>query len=763
MMIKKQRPIFLLVALLAINGQVAYSALPALNAALAQSEAAVKTVCTQYPDFCAKPGQRARILAKYPNIFDVVRTVTTPGGGGTGPALAPTQGIVDVQQAMQDALGSGDVQKVATTFNLFSNQKLTGNAFSTLQNFKIQILTLFGGTFSPGVNGLDQYTPLGGTLPPPPPPVPTPPAPPIPGGPPPAPPGLPLPVAKTWASELTALREGKGGYEETKKSLEVALPKLPPEVQLALFASWTKSKAILEFLNPLIDSNPAGYPQTAALKAVIAQYITAFGTAYNNREKPDATTFDFDFPVPNSDPSLPPTTQLGTMLTAWIQEFLKVPVKNTPKYALIIELQKGVTAFCSYIPTILTTYKNYAGYKAGAVSTLLDNLKNTEETAFINAYDDVVSKLQQKIRDLRSQTPALIQVPFFTALDAYEKTLTGTTSPVKKSLAAYKKQVADIVGRINKVSFKQSYGSAEKDTSFDSILMYLADFPAAYAVARGVLNTNTVCVLKALEGKSQAKETPLSYVIDQDPTTGLFGPNSTILYDRPQSPFIVELKADLSLPLVLPKESSGTKNAVIGILRVDYDAPPDPTIFDLGPWAPYAPNDLKSEAIMNSTGGYDVYLWAPNLAEAPATDPDASFINLRRLYVASAQELETSLQRTELIRFNTQCIRKPGAPVVTPPTPPPSAGAAGGPTPPPPPPAPGLMIPLPNPLLTNTCLYKIYSYNSSNFGSKQFQFLEYAGTKKVSYPFSYLDKQYMTLLKKLEKTLGYLGPKPITP
>ena len=114
------------------------------------------------------PGWKTQLVAKFPTVNEVIVRVAGPSGG-SGPTLTATQGIVDVAQVMQDAISSGDIQKVATTFNLLSNQKLTGDAFKTLQGFKTTILTTFAGTFSSGPNGFDQYTPPGGVLPPPPP------------------------------------------------------------------------------------------------------------------------------------------------------------------------------------------------------------------------------------------------------------------------------------------------------------------------------------------------------------------------------------------------------------------------------------------------------------------------------------------------------------------------------------------------------------------------------------------------------------------
>ena len=362
--IKKQIPLLLMVALLATYAEVAHGAVP-LGKAIAKDEAAVREFCTQYPDFCAKPAQMSRILAAYPNIFEVVRTVTvTGGGGGGGPVLGVGEGVVNIPELMQRAIASGKVLDVAYWFNTLSNQKPTGAAFKLLQGFKSNILTSFGGTFAAGLNGLDQYSPPGAPIPggllPPPAPIPSGPV-----GPPPPPPLLgPGPVVvKTWESALIKLREDAGptdktSFEAIKRIFNTTLPQLPHQVELAIFSSWDKSKSILLLLVPIIKANATRHTDTANLIALINQYIIALTNAYTNRKNPNRAIFAFDQPVPNADSTQPATTVLQTKLIAWVKEFLTATTKNTPKHDVALEFQKRLNAFSSYLPTIIQTYDN---------------------------------------------------------------------------------------------------------------------------------------------------------------------------------------------------------------------------------------------------------------------------------------------------------------------------------------------------------------------------------------------------------------------
>ena len=159
-MIKKQRTIFLLVALLVTHGELAYGSLAALNTALDINEAAVKAVCTQYPEFCAKPGQRTRILAKFPTIFDVAPASSggaTRSGGGGGPVLLPTQVVIDVMKPIDEAILTGNKPAVIALFNAASNSTASPQFLATLYGLTQRIYNAFNIT-PVTTNGIAQFT-----------------------------------------------------------------------------------------------------------------------------------------------------------------------------------------------------------------------------------------------------------------------------------------------------------------------------------------------------------------------------------------------------------------------------------------------------------------------------------------------------------------------------------------------------------------------------------------------------------------------------
>ena len=759
-MIKKQRPLLLLVALLATYGEVAHGSFKALNDALGQNEAAVKQFCVNNPEFCAKQAQRDRILAKYPRIFDVVALTT--GGGGGGPVLLPGQEAINFNQQIQDAIVVGDPQTAATLFNAFSITAYRTRSVQVDATGKMLINRL-GGTISTGTNGFPLYTPPGGIVPPP---VPVPPGP-IPFGPPapPAPPfGPAASAAKVWASALTKSKES---FDKEQSSLKTAIPNPKFTDILNLQDSWSKFSSIFENLVLIISTYKSGYTDVIQLETLAKDYKdTLTYMTKNSIKAPTLNLFPFDIPTPTAVAGVYKTI-VGTLLNEWVKEFLKTDAAGSPKYKKVLKLQTYLSYFSSYVPLMVNTYEQYAESKGAPFLAKISSLKTIQETNYLNEYQRVVAQLKAKIIDLKKIIPTLTKEEFYKQLEDFEKPLTNTASSLNRALEAYKTEANKVKALCKNIKLTPEYNikdaSGNKTFELGDMEVFIADVITEYTAARAIKRVKSACSLKALDDDcAQAKETVLQLVIDQDPTTGIFGASSTIAYAGTTSPFAAEIKADLSLPLILPKETVSLPKAVIGILKKDYAAPPNPSVFDLGPWAVYAPADQLPEAIFNANGGYDLYLWAPQLAEAPTSDTDANLINLHRLYLANAQMDESSNQLTPTLRFSAQCILSSAAPapVMAPPPPAPIVGAGGPPPPPPPPPAPGPMMPMID-LKANTCLYKIYSYNKKNFGGKEFEVLVCEGDKKAKFNFGYLDKQYMNALKRLEKNLGYLGPKPV--
>ncbi len=739
-----------------------------------------------------------------PNPAPVPAAPTKGGGaagtGGGGPVLPPGTVGVNVIKMIQDAIRKGP-QATVDVFNLLATTVGAAD-LNTLKGFLSTIQYAYAGTIVSYATGLPQITipgttattppssgPGGPGIVPPPPPVPgsggpgtvPPPPPPFPGGPgvppPPPPPGgpglLPMPTAKTWESAVAKALES---YNGAKASLDGALPKLEAKDSLALKGSWMSFRDITQALAVIVQAHPAGYADATQLEALLAQYATVLDTAYKgNVEKPVSNIFNFD----------PNASQLKTLLNGWLTALEKEQAVGSQRAKKVLDLQRNCKALLTYLPVMINTYNQYVEFKGGAVTTLASQLAANQGKAFMDAYTTAKGELTDEIKTIRGTRPALTKDAAYARIDAFDKTLTAAGSPLTTALNAYKKEEKRVEDLCQKFDLTPTYGvkntadptyrdNPPLSTLTTTITEFEADYTSARALPRPV---GAICSLKVLadDDAPRAKEDLISLVIGQDPVTGIFGHDSTINYPNPndpaldytkvESPFVAEIKADLSLPLILPYDKVNLPQAVIGILRKGYDRPLDPTQFDWGPWSLYAPSDAQSEGIANTTGGYDLYLWVPALAQAPTSDPDADFINLHRLYVADVQRQESSLEKSPALRFSYQCLQPitTAASPTPPPTPPTPTGAGGPPPPPPPPP-----VPMPGGAATgksprlgqNTRLYKIYSYDKSKFGGREFEILATEGPTKAPYAFGYLDKQYMNILKALNKKTGSVAPKP---
>ena len=81
--------------------------------------------------------------------------------------------------------------------------------------------------------------------------------------------------------------------------------------------------------------------------------------AFKNKKSQTRGIFNFDQPVANTDPALPATTNLGNMLTAWVEQLLNPITIGTPKYEIVLKLKKNLKTFSKYIPDIIQSYNNY--------------------------------------------------------------------------------------------------------------------------------------------------------------------------------------------------------------------------------------------------------------------------------------------------------------------------------------------------------------------------------------------------------------------
>jgi hypothetical protein len=228
----KRKTFFLLVAFFAACEGSMYAAAAARTkfiTIMQGSDTAAAKAFYDSPDGQAllktNPGYNSQLLQKFPSIFDVVRTVTTPGGGGG--LLNPTDVTVNVLSTMRDAITKGAASAVAV-FNTFSESVTPGStAQESLDTFIPTIQSSFPlVTLTYNANNRPLFAlPSSGITPPPPPPPGTSgltPPPPPPGfgppPPPPPPPGFgPAPIVVKPYDDLYTKKFDE--FEKIKKSL----------------------------------------------------------------------------------------------------------------------------------------------------------------------------------------------------------------------------------------------------------------------------------------------------------------------------------------------------------------------------------------------------------------------------------------------------------------------------------------------------------------------------------------------------------------
>jgi|GEM_PF-5318380 len=219
--------------------------------------------------------------------------------------------------------------------------------------------------------------------------------------------------------------------------------------------------------------------------------------------------------------------------------------------------------------------------------------------------------------------------------------------------------------------------------------------------------------LQADPSLSRAIESNQTYVIDQksDPL-GKFDPTAVITYAEKDSPFFVSINVTPSVPFFEP-EKKLKASLLVGVLRSDYANPSKP--MDLGGWDSYRKNQIKP--LENRTGGYDIYVWAPEFAEAWTTDvTQEKTINLGRIYFAQTPS-KTGLT-SYVLRLNDNCLCADK--------------------------------------LKNTRLYKFFSFNLADYTGRKGKNKAFG---KIDPALTYMETLYNTLVGKIEERMAG-APKP---
>lgn len=476
---------------------------------------------------------------------------------------------------------------------------------------------------------------------------------------------------------------------------------------------------------------------------------------------------------------------LQTSLEPWITNFIATSdttILNSsmkqPKSAatLATELKNNLTKFfvlfkkarhsfleCAYISSINEILARDRTLQIPFLA--LQNLKDLAIVADRNAVGDMQILYATVMNDT-----SLTRAQQEAQLKATDAMLTAPTSDAAKAITAFKKALDDYTSPLTQkvVDLKKALGISPSGTvgiseikenlttPITDIVSFLEEFQTLYDEANmkvtaaptssGPTPVTSMCILPPIPDKMfNAVDKIESAVIGQDPITGAFPgtPNDSVLiYTGSVSPFIIEKSIEVSAPFIGPESKDSTIKCKIGILKDGYDVPPPavptkvPSMYDVF--------DVKktsgaTNALANSTFGYDIYLWGPELSAAPipiTTDSQrinaAYTINKHRLYVASYKKTPTApdSEREYGIRFNSSCL-------------------VGG-------------------NKTNTRLYKLYSYNGNNYSYSQKTGSTFTKVVPEYEPvpsptkgkLTYIEQQYNALLEAFRKKFKRTKPTP---
>ncbi len=462
-MIKKQTPLLLLVAFLA-TGE-AYGSIQQLQNALQTNNRALalEIYNGNQAYFDARPGQKQVIANRFPGIFDVVRTVVTPGGGG-GPVAGPTESLIDIGDAMRAAIKIGDAQDVADTFNKFSDRGLTGTQLATLGTFESIIKSAFPTLqLVTTLKGYKNFV-LAGSIPA---------APPLPGGPggtfgPPPPPPPPPSLFGALAGKGGSSK--KGTVIETIDALEKELKNLQAECLQALSgdienktreniqknmtnALKTRVKNCLVNIKKINTTHPSGVDQNAfatILDKNIAHItdLTMPPTLFDKNTKNIAI---IDFITQDTN-----CAELSSVLIPWADAFIALD-PDPAKRKSAEELKAEILTFIKAFTKLKQSYADFAFIfdvtsKSPAVQSKLAAAYPAfmgNHTALIAAQNlatqacaDAITAMNNEFTRLDSVTPRMADADIEAALALFEKPLVGTGSALQAAFLAFSNLVS---------------------------------------------------------------------------------------------------------------------------------------------------------------------------------------------------------------------------------------------------------------------------------------------------------------------------------
>ena len=795
----KQKTLFLLFAIFACHEASMYPSAGRLKflSIMSGSDAAAAKAFYDSSEgqtlLTTNPGYKIQMEKRFPTVNQVV--ITRSGGGGGGGGLAPHEGAVDISELMQRAITSGNVQDVAHWFNTLSNQRPTGLAFDLLQGFKERILNGFGGKFTPGLNGLDQYNPpeailtpppfiptapsgpslpgtvlsLPGLVPPPPPPpglqgvgVPPPPPPPpvfmVPGGPA-APAYIPL-IVKTHNRYIAANKTLEG-----KKNKTVSDTKLLQETNLGLAKIFTTSlPEILSSIEKIVTMYPAD--PSAQLSQDLQSVSVLCKDVHEGKPSHSATLtlpkiMIYNQTTPNiTDYAF---TKLQQDLLAWAKNFANSaspiaqnPDNSSPKIVatgLIDGLNKLFYRFAIAIQLYtLVAQINDANRLLTPTEKVLTDVISKNGESIKTEINTVKAALSQRITALlnQSQTATAINAQ----LTAFDEESCNSASQLGKNITDFEEMVKNYTP--TKYSTLKTYEALIKADNIESLSKafanplgsleaffseFILNYQDALYVAPPPPAAGTPPPPCSLEKPKKndpiyylAEERNITYTLKQDLNDGSFDKDSVEVYDKRQEPFIVNIAQTTSQPFYAPKIDLTGVRINIGFLSADYKQDATAQVVDLGPWEQFRAGSTKRVAKDNGKGGYDIYVWGPELSEAWTTGiSEQKNINLSRIYFAQTPVTKGgSIEKNSyVVRLNNNCFYS--------------------------------KIP---PIQKRTRLYKFFSYDSAQYKKTQRVFKNGVPSDevidsnfaKIDKPKNYMETIYNNLLDKLEAKIGRTAP-----
>lgn len=538
--------------------------------------------------------------------------------------------------------------------------------------------------------------PATGTPPPPPPPMPG-------FGPPPPPPlsGMaPAPLIPPYVPYV--LKAGKALTTATKDLGEKLNQKVGDQAlyQTALIGITQvlndKIPATLGFIAQVVvwsDSTVSNLTPNPVLAGTVTDLATKFQALPLGRPHPTPGTTTFpDVLTFNIDPAntslciynfSPLQNQLQKWADGWAAKALNTPqnADNPSPQAVVKSFKRmlndffGLCAVAVQLYVAIAKLQNSDAFKPAKEITDLQMVQQQKvnlEIAIANVKTALGTMITQ---GLNAATPVVTlkenlktydkdECGPSTTLETDLKTFADNISTFTSSRALFVKEYEQIVGTIGN-SFSKGVTS-----KLDSVMADFEDFKLNYVDACYVPPTLTpgstapACsLIKPKRGDPStwlADEQNITLVMDQNPATGEFDPGAVDVYDKTQSPFTVYLPATGSEPLFSPMKSILGTSLQIGFLKSGYKQTVVTATVDLGEWEIFRPGGVSQDAPLNNGhGGYDIYVWGPQLSEASTVDPVFNAdVNLHRIYFA-----QTPLQKggqveksQYVLRVNNNCF-----------------------------------------------------------------------------------------------------------